>query len=109
MSKVTVLPVLFAATLAVGCVPLRAPVVPPVGWAFNNSKAPLDLDYQKTDLGSKVGRASTTTILGLFSWGDASTTAAMANGNLQEARHADYEYLNVFYLYQSFTLVVRGE
>jgi hypothetical protein len=33
----------------------------------------------------------------------------MANGNLQEARHADYEYLNVFYLYQSFTLVVRGE
>jgi hypothetical protein len=93
--------------LGAGC--LIAPVVPPPGIVFTNNKAPLDLDYQKTDVGSKVGKASTKSILGLFAWGDASTLAAMRDGGITEVKHADYEYLNVIGIYQAFTVVVRGD
>lgn len=93
---------------ATGC--MIAPVVPPVGFLFNNTEAPLDVDFDDTQLGSKVGKASTTSVLGLFAWGDASTAAAARDGGITTIRHADYEFLNVFFgLYSSYTTVVRGD
>ena len=104
----TLLPLLLAIVLAsTAC--LIAPVVPPVGLVFTQNQAPLDLNYQKTDLGSKVGRASTKSVLGLIAWGDASTLAAMEDGGISEVKHADYEYLSMLFLYQSFTVIVRGD
>lgn len=87
-----------------------APVVPPIGILFNNTEAPLDVDFDETQLGSKVGKASTTSVLWLFAWGDASTAAAARDGGITTIRHADYEFLNVFLgIYASYTTVVRGD
>jgi hypothetical protein len=90
-----------------GC--LVAPVVPPVGVAFTQWNAPLDPDYEETKLGAKVGKASTVSILGLLAFGDASAATAARAGGVTTIRHADYEYLNVLGIYQSFTIVVRGD
>jgi hypothetical protein len=95
--------------LCTGCAGYVAPVVPALAPVFTNTKAPLDIEYDETRLGSKVGRASTTSVL-FFAWGDASIAAAAQRGGITTIRHADYEYLNVFFgIYQSFTTVVRGD
>jgi hypothetical protein len=96
-----------ALALVAGC--FTAPVVPPVGFVFTNSQAPLDVDMNQTQLGSKTGKASVISILGLFSFGDASTATAARDGGITTIRHADYEFLNVLGIYQSFTTVVRGD
>jgi hypothetical protein len=69
----------------------------------------MDVDFEDTQLGSKVGKSSTTSILGLFAWGDASIAAAARDGGITRVRHADYEFLNVIGIYMSFTTVVRGD
>jgi hypothetical protein len=93
--------------LMAGC--YTAPVIPALAGVYTNTKAPMDIDYDETQLGSKTGKASTTTILGLVAWGDASAAAAAADGGITTIRHADYEFLNVLFIYQSFTTVVRGD
>lgn len=100
---------LAALLLTTGCAFYSAPVVPALGWAYTNTQAPLDVDYDQTQLGSKTGRASVSSVLGLFAWGDASTTAAARDGGITTIRHADYEYLNVLGVYTTFTTVVRGD
>ncbi len=88
---------------------LRAPVVPPTGFAFTQMSAPLDTDFDGTRLGDRVGRSSTSVILGLVSWGDASIQAAAEQGEITTIRHADYEYDNYLYFYQHFTVIVYGD
>lgn len=89
--------------------PWIAPVVPPQGAAFSSTKAPIDIDLNNTDLGSKRGDSSSLCILGLFSFGDASIASAAEKGNIQTIKHADYNYLNVLGLFQSFTTIVYGD
>ena len=92
-----------------GCGLYVAPVIPAQAAIFSNTRAPLDIEYDETRLGSKVGRASTTSVLG-FAWGDASIATAAADGKITTIRHADYEYLNVFFgIFSSFTTVVYGD
>lgn len=94
----------------VGCAGMaRAPVMPPPAGVFTSYKAPLDVDFDKTSLGSKVGRAKTTTILGLVSTGDASTQAAAMNGGIQVIHHADYEMFNLLGIVSSYTTIVYGD
>jgi len=102
---------LLAVVLAVsGCAGFfSAPVVPPLAFVYTNIQAPLDADHDETQLGTKRGVASTQNILGLVSWGDASTSAAAQNGNVSVIRHADYEFYNVFGVYSRFTTIVRGD
>lgn len=88
---------------------LSAPFMPPLGAAYANVKAPLDVDYKDTAVTTKTGKASTTCILGLLSWGDASTQTAAAKGGLKTISHADYEHFNVLGIYQKTTVVVEGE
>jgi hypothetical protein len=92
-----------AAVLVTGC--YTAPVMPPIAFVYMNTEAPLDHDLVDTKLGSKTGRASTTSILGIIATGDASAAAAARAGNISTIRHADYEYFNVLGIYQRFTTV----
>jgi hypothetical protein len=78
-----------AGLLLVGCGGVTAPVVPPTGVIFTSVKAPLDVQFNKTELGSKMGMASSTSILG-FAFGDASTMAAARNGQLKVINAASY-------------------
>jgi len=94
---------------ASGCFAYRAPVVPPIAAAFNSTSAPMNLNFDATELGPKQGKASATTIMGLFSFGDASIAQAARNGNIKTVKHADSDLLNVFGIYASHTTIVYGE
>jgi hypothetical protein len=85
-----------------------APVVPPPA-LVQNYKAPLDIDNDETQLGSKLGTSSTQNILGLVSWGDGSTRAAAQNGGISTIRSADYEFYSVLGIYSKYTTIVHGD
>ncbi|MEQ8767780.1 MAG: TRL-like family protein [Planctomycetota bacterium] len=87
----------------------EAPVIPPTGFAYSSIRAPLDTDLDETELGDKVGRATTRVVLGLVSWGDASIEAAAKEAGITTLRHADYEYDNILFFYQRFTVIVYGD
>jgi len=93
----------------VGCAFYQAPVVPPGGLLFANTKAPMDVDTDKTETGTKIGEASTLSILSLFTFGDCSINAAAQNGNLKTVNHVDYSYTNVLGVYQNFTTIAYGD
>ena len=87
-----------------------APVVPPQGAAFSNVKAPISTDYnEQTPVPSEKGETSSTAILGLVAWGDASVGGAAEKGNLSQVNYVDYTYLNVLGIYQRFTVTAHGE
>jgi len=98
----------FCIIIISGCSLYQAPVVPPGGFLFSNTKAPMDIDVEKTEMGTKVGEASTISVLSLFSFGDCSINSAAQNGNLQTVNHVDYGYTNVLGIYQSFTTIAYG-
>ncbi len=89
-----------------GCM---APVVPPPGFIFSNTQAPIDTDVNKTPVSQKSGESASYCILYLFAFGDASVHQAALNGGLNTVEHVDYKYLNVLLFYQSFTTVAYGE
>lgn len=96
-----------AAALAAGCV--VAPFRPPMG-AFTSVRAPLSLEYAGTPMRDvKVGTVESYSILGLVAWGDIGLAAAAKQGGLKTIHHADYDYLNIFGIYQRTTLLVYGE
>jgi len=109
MRTMLVLAILVLAVFMTGCAVTVAPVMPPFGIAFTNTTAPLDVNYDKTELGSKTGKASTYSILGLFAFGDASTEAAARAGGIKVVNHADYASLNVLFLFGSYTTIVYGD
>ncbi|MFO0982547.1 MAG: TRL-like family protein [Planctomycetota bacterium] len=84
-------------------------MVPPQGIVYSGISAPLDTDLNQTDLGNKRGASSSTAILGLVAWGDASASTAARAGGIGRIKHADYQYTNVLGIYQSFTTVVYGD
>jgi hypothetical protein len=86
-----------------------APVIPGSAFVYANTRAPMDVDFERTEVGPKRGRASVTTILALVSFGDASAASAANDGGISTIRHADYEYYNILGIYQRFTTVVYGE
>lgn len=96
-----------AAVAFTGC--LRAPVIPPPGIIFTDYSAPLDHDFDRTQVGMRTGTAETISILGLVALGDASTRTAASNGGITTVHGADYNYFNVLGVYQKFELVVHGE
>lgn len=92
-----------------GCTGYGAPVHPPTGFLYSTVEAPLDIENDQTQLGTKRGEATSSTILGLVAWGDASTRAAATNGGITTIRHADYKYYNLLSVYATFTTVVYGD
>lgn len=97
-----------AMMMSASCSYYRAPVMPPMGLLYADIKAPMDIDVDRTELGTKVGRATSKSILGLFATDDASIAAAARNGGITEILHVDYEFKNVLMIFQEFTTVVYG-
>lgn len=91
-----------------GCGTYWAPVMPPMGSVFESTKAPLDTNVEKTELGTKTGESGAVSILTLFAFGDCSIHAAARNGNIEEITHADYSYTNILGIYQNFTTIAYG-
>ena len=96
------------ALLLAGCT--TAPFQPSMGTVYSDTKAPLQLEYNKTDLGKKVGTAEARSILGLVAWGDASIQAGAKDGNIKTVKHTDYEFFNVLFgAYTKTTVFVYGD
>lgn len=81
-------------------------VTPPRGILYTDQRAPL---FGGRETGSKEGRAEASSVLMLVGTGDCSLEAAAANGHIKQIKHVDYEYYNMFLVYQKFTTIVRGE
>ncbi len=80
------------------------------GCLYMNVRVPLDENFDKTDLGTKEGHASSTSILWLFAWGDAGTKAAATNGGISVIKHADRQvFVLGFGLYTRLTTVLYGD
>lgn len=98
MKRIALLMVLFALLSAIN------------GCLYANVKTPLDLDADKTDMGSKVGTSTIQSVLWLVAWGDASTKAAAQNGNIAVIHHMDHEVFSILFgLYSKNTTIVYGE
>ena len=80
------------------------------GCMYTKVQRPYDRDYDKTELGTKEGRASFLSLFWLVSWGDGGTRAAAENGDIKVIRHADAEYYMVLLgFYTRVTTVVYGD
>ena len=92
-----------------GCTTV-APFVPSTGALYNDTKAPLSLEYNNTELGHKVGEASSHSFLGLFAFGDTSIQAATKDGNIKVIKHTDYKFTNILFgLFTKTTVYVYGD
>jgi len=92
-----------AALVASGCA--LAPVTPARGLIYSNQGAPL---FPGGKPGAKIGKATSHNVLFLVSWGDSGLDAAMKDGGISDVAHVDYEVQNIFFIYQNYTTVVRG-
>ena len=61
------------------------------GCAYVHVHIPFDRDLNRTELGSKIGKASNYSVLWLTAWGDGSYAAAAKDGNIKVMKHADQE------------------
>jgi TRL-like protein family len=94
---------LSSAALLGGCAISHGPVVAPITL---NMKGPVSAGPA---VGSaKVGRAQAWGIL-VYSTGDASITAAMANGGITKIHHVDHETENILGIWARYTTIVYGE
>jgi hypothetical protein len=84
-------------------------VVPPLGHAYSNVRAPLSINYNPTNVRQKFGKSESVSILGLVATGDASTQAAATNGGISRIDYADYAYYNVLGVFQRYITIVYGE
>lgn len=66
-----------------------AVLLPLSGCLYTKIRVPLDDDVWETKLGTRVGIASTHTVLWLFAWGQAGTKDAADNGKITVVHHMD--------------------
>lgn len=95
---------------------LKAPVIPPMGGIFTNVKAPLSIDYDKTNANpSKTGTAHTLYVRDpiltgqSFAWQSCSIADAAANGGISTVEYADYEHFSVLGIFGKFTVIAHGD
>ena len=80
------------------------------GCAYTNIRIPLDTSLEKTQLGSKVGKSSTYSVMWLAAWGDSSYAKAAKDGNLKVMNHSDVEIQQyLFGLFVKETTIVYGD
>ncbi len=100
---------------AVGCAQVGAPVRPPGGFLYERVKAPLSINANATQLGSKVGTSRTQMIRDFLitgqgiAWGEASVASAAKSAGITVVHHIDYEILSVLGVYVEFTTIVYGD
>jgi len=80
------------------------------GCIYMKVQRPHDKNYDKTELGTKIGKSSLHSICWLAAWGNAGTRTAAENGDIKVIRHADVEYYTLFLgLYTRLTTVLYGD
>lgn len=80
------------------------------GCAYRHVTLPLDTNFDRTELGDKVGRSSYQSVFWLATWGDAGTQAAAADGGISVIHHADVEIFSIVLgLYYEQTTILYGE
>ena len=98
-----------------GCADFKAPVCPPKALFYTHYKAPLMTDYKGDDLGTRKGSSSSRYFrIPLrfdpdIAWSDAAIQRAAKNGKITTVKGADYEYLNVLWIYKEFTVHAYGD
>ncbi|HLC16220.1 MAG TPA: TRL domain-containing protein [Thermodesulfovibrionia bacterium] len=108
MKRVVLFSLLLIFMILSGCI--QAPVVPPMAILYTGIEAPLDVDFNNTDLGKKEGEASCTSIMSMVAWGDCSTRKAAENGSITTIKHSDYKFNNyVLGFVQILTIRVYGD
>ena len=108
MSMKRISTIAFVALLAIGVAGcLSAPFQPP-GGVVSVTTAPLSTEGN-WDVGTKSGKSSSFSVLGLYASGDCSIATAARNGWLKKIGHVDYAYVNVIGIWQKATVIVYGE
>ena len=85
----------------------------PPGWIYTQVASPhakqsLDVELP-TDLSSvRMGRATASSVLGLFATGNNSIRAAMQDGGIREVKHIDQETFSLLGIVTRHTTVVYG-
>ncbi len=80
------------------------------GCVYTNIQRPLGTEFNKTELGTKICRSKSRSVLWLFAWGDAGTKAAAENGKITVIRHADSKFFFLLFgLYTEVTTIVYGD
>lgn len=108
---------LFALLAATACAAnYRAPVKPPGGGLFTRLRAPLQVNFDETSLGSRTATASASYLLIInpfvpldIAWDSAAVAEAANRGGITTIHHVDYEVLNVLGLYVRLTAHVYGD
>jgi hypothetical protein len=67
------------------------------------------VDATANGVGSKVGTAEATSILGLIATGDAGINQAAKNGGISKISHVDFHTMSILGLYGKYTVYVYGE
>ena len=110
MKKLCALLMLAMLLVLSGCAGMyRTPAVPSLGLLYADIQAPLDVDLDDSDLGTKKGTSTSASILGLIATGDSSVRAAANSGGITNIKHADYKFKNILGVYSEFTTVVYGD
>ncbi|NMC61594.1 MAG: TRL-like protein family [SAR324 cluster bacterium] len=93
-----------------GCAGLGASAQHVPGFLFSETRIPAwDLTTATSaDAAAKVGKATCTSILGIYATGDCSIAAAKKNGGISEVSYADFEVNNLLGIYAQYTTIVSG-
>lgn len=99
-----------------GCTMYRAPFQPAHGLLVSSVKAPLSVDFDRTEVAGNTGTASSmfvsipfTDNLLSFAWNDCDIASAARNGGLDQVEYADYEFLQILGLFGRMTVVAHGK
>ncbi|HVM33488.1 MAG TPA: TRL-like family protein [bacterium] len=80
------------------------------GGLFTSVSGPVAVTPYPVTANAKVGTGSTSCILGLFSFGDASIHTACASAGITKIQHVDYHTTTVLFgLFSSYQITVYGE
>jgi len=85
-----------------GCIAVASPAI---GTLYTNVKGPIDAEGP---VGSRTGRACAGSLLSLIATGDASISAAAANGGIREVTTVEHESTNLLGIYGEFCTIVHG-
>lgn len=87
-----------------GCAHVDAPVT---GFLFTNTESPLTATSGPR--GSKHGKASSASILGILAMGESSIQSAADRAGIKTISHVDVASYSILGIYASYTVHVYGE
>lgn len=99
-----------------GCTMYQAPFQPAQGLLVSSVRAPLSMDYDRTEVGGNTGTASAMFVtvpftynLLSFTWDDCDIASAARNGGLDEVEYADYEFFHILGIFGRLTVIAHGK